>query len=721
MSATGSDRLYELLPVIYRRRDAELGEPLRALLAVIAEELQLLEDDISRLYENWFIETCDEWLVPYLGDLLGVRNLHPLPAGVFSQRAYVADTLALRRRKGTAAVLERLARVVTGWPAKSVEFFELLGTTQYLNHVRPGKGGTVDLREANRLELLGGPFERTAHTAEVRHIDNGRGRYNLPNLGVFLWRLQDYRLDEVTARAVTSPGDRRYTFHPLGLEAPLCNTPRTETQITQLADEVNVPGPLRRRPLYDELEAWRQALAEQATPVRRYFGENPVFQIHLKSEEKPVPSQQILICNLEGWQRPSATKTYRLPNGTTKELPIRVAVDPVLGRLAFPAAETPGEVKVTYAYGFSGDVGGGPYGRRRPPAQEDAAQPDTVTDPRALDLRLGVPSEYDTLTKALAAWNTPDNRGKATVIELEDNATYGLGPEGLAMLGDRLVIQAKNTRRPCLVGDIAVLNGGDKASLTLNGLLINGNLQVQGTLAELKIIHCTLAPGTPEKENKLFVNSAHDRLQLTIEHSIVGPLRLPGEMAGLTVRDSIIQALADPPIALAADDIGGTPGPPATLERTTIFGKVHVKELVLASEVIFTGRVTAARHQTGCVRFSFVPAGSRTPRRYRCQPDLALAQRAEELQWDSVQDLPEEERSPVLARLQPGFTSRQYGQPAYAQLSGRCAEEIRTGAEDGSEMGVFSQLKQPQRLANLRAGLEEYLRFGLEAGIFLVT
>jgi len=36
-------------------------------------------------------------------------------------------------------------------------------------------------------------------------------------------------------------------------------------------------------------------------------------------------------------------------------------------------------------------------------------------------------------------------------------------------------------------------------------------------------------------------------------------------------------------------------------------------------------------------------------------------------------------------------------------------------------MGVFSMLQQPQRLANLRVALEEYLRFGLEAGIFLAS
>jgi len=66
--------------------------------------------------------------------------------------------------------------------------------------------------------------------------------------------------------------------------------------------------------------------------------------------------------------------------------------------------------------------------------------------------------------------------------------------------------------------------------------------------------------------------------------------------------------------------------------------------------------------------------------------------------------------------LNPQFTSIDFGQPGYAQLSLRCADEIRTGAEDGSEMGVFSFLQQPPRETNLQTALDEYLRFGLEAG-----
>jgi hypothetical protein len=126
----------------------------------------------------------------------------------------------------------------------------------------------------------------------------------------------------------------------------------------------------------------------------------------------------------------------------------------------------------------------------------------------------------------------------------------------------------------------------------------------------------------------------------------------------------------------------------------------------------------AERRQVGCVRFSHVPQDSHTPRRYRCQPDLALTQREKEL---NVNVLPSAEENAIRIRVWPEFTRARYGEPAYLQLSATCADEIRQGAEDQSEMGVFCMLKQPQREGNLRIALDEYLRFGLEAGIFFVT
>src|SRR5688572_1065886 len=130
------DRLYALLPSIYRVRDAQQGEPLKALLAVIAEQVAVLEEDLAQLYDDQFIETCSEWAAPYIGDLVGARGIFSSPEAQISQRAYVGNTVAYRRRKGTATALEQMAYDVTRWNAHVVEYFQRLATTQYLNHLR---------------------------------------------------------------------------------------------------------------------------------------------------------------------------------------------------------------------------------------------------------------------------------------------------------------------------------------------------------------------------------------------------------------------------------------------------------------------------------------------------------------------------------------------------------------------------------------------------------
>ena len=74
-------------------------------------------------------------------------------------------------------------------------------------------------------------------------------------------------------------------------------------------------------------------------------------------------------------------------------------------------------------------------------------------------------------------------------------------------------------------------------------------------------------------------------------------------------------------------------------------------------------------------------------------------------------------RAEVEATVRPLFSARRYGDPALGQLDLRCAVQIRTGAESGAEMGAYEQLRQPQREANLRDALDEYLRLGLTAGL----
>src|SRR5688572_6125870 len=106
------DRLYELLPMVYRQRDAEQGYPLRALLQAITEQVNVVERDIDQLYQNWFIETCEDWCVPYIGELVGYRPVHEAgepgdprrPSArelnkILVPRRDVANTIRSRRRK----------------------------------------------------------------------------------------------------------------------------------------------------------------------------------------------------------------------------------------------------------------------------------------------------------------------------------------------------------------------------------------------------------------------------------------------------------------------------------------------------------------------------------------------------------------------------------------------------------------------------------------------
>ena len=156
------ERLYRLLPAIYRLRDAAEREPLRALVAAFAGEIAALEEDVAQLYDDQFIETCAPWVAPYIGDLVGYRPLHGVVPRVASPRAEVANTIAYRRRKGTALMLEQLAADVTGWPAHAVEFFERLATTQYMKHIRLHALATAELRDLTAAFAEGGACGRSA-------------------------------------------------------------------------------------------------------------------------------------------------------------------------------------------------------------------------------------------------------------------------------------------------------------------------------------------------------------------------------------------------------------------------------------------------------------------------------------------------------------------------------------------------------------------------------
>jgi hypothetical protein len=86
------DRLYELLPGFHRLADAQQGYPLRSLLRVINEQVNVVDDNIAQLYENWFIETCEDWVVPYIADLIGSPPLLGAGATVPDPRTVEGQT-----------------------------------------------------------------------------------------------------------------------------------------------------------------------------------------------------------------------------------------------------------------------------------------------------------------------------------------------------------------------------------------------------------------------------------------------------------------------------------------------------------------------------------------------------------------------------------------------------------------------------------------------------
>lgn len=712
-----ADTLMRLLPAVYRLRDDELADrsgtagPLRRLLAVIAAQAAALDEDLDQLYDDLFVETCAPWVLPYLAELVGATG------PVSGTRAVVAHTVAYRRRKGTAAVLELLAHDITGWPARAVEFFSVLATTQNVNHVRLDAHALLDIRHADRLEFLGGPFESVepgpppqvqcdamgkrvggrpnrllgnpGHTVEVRTIADRRGRYNVPHVGVFVWPMPAYPLHRSPAVEAFAGDRQRFLFHPLSIGTRLYNTPDTEADYSSLAQPLHVPLPITRRFLLGHLADCYPRCFEVEIATRNSDGEVVTEPIAKKTADIAVSE----LSDAGGsWSR-------------TPVVPDQVALDPQLGRLVFATPLAANEVPlVTFHYGFSGDLGGGEYYR-------DASFSDMSTVIHVANLvRKGEPfsSSAKSIQDGMAA--LPPEGG---VVEVLDNGRYGSSSIAPVSLSDlnfrRLELRAASGCRPLLEwsGPLVEVEGtGDFVELTLNGFLIVGaGFRVRG-IQRLRLRHCTLVPGlrlTAAGEPaapgapSLILETAGTEVE--IDHCIVGGLRTVRGTA-VVMRNSVLDATAVDKVAFASPslEMGGS----LRVENCTILGTVQAESLSLASNSIFladrTGEppLKVERRQEGCVRFCYLPPGAVVPRRHRCLP--------------TVDD-----------SSAPTFVSLRYGDPGYARLSLRCAPVIRRGADDESELGAFHDLQQPRREGDLLARLDEYLRFGMEAGVFPAT
>jgi hypothetical protein len=743
MSNTAQN-LFNLMPALYRLKDAQLAQsqtllssteivqlnalqalpslttvqqqqldvltakaargPLQSLLMLVAEQLAIVADNLDQLYDDQFIETCAPWVIPYIGDLIGYQSVRGVAPAVASPRAEVAHTISFRRRKGTVLVLEQVARDVTGWGAHAVEMFKVLADTQYINHIRPNNHYAPDLRRWEPGVYMNTGFDCTAHKVDVRRIAVERGRYNIQNIAIFLWSLNAYPLTMAPATAVLG-NPQCFRFSSLGRDFPLFNHPISQGEdITAPAEPANVPDRLRRHVLCQDIQN-----SLTGTPAV-YYGVGKSLALYVDG----ALASEIQVCDLAG------------ADGSWNNLPAAgglPAVDPHLGRIALPppAAGSAHKVQASFYYGFNADMGGGEY----PRSTTFTASPEQPL--------IRVPGDYATLHEALAVL------GGDGIVEITDSGTYS-EPGGLSVpvkASGHIELRAADGCRPTiLLGAELTVSGAAESSFDLNGLLlaydppsgaapplalIHVPNAATNKLSHLGLTHCTLVPGwtltsngtpDPAYAGLPTLLAESPGLQLEISKSIVGGLWV-NLNATANLSDSILDATAMSATAYVAtvDSVTHRPSPGGalTLSGCTVVGKVYASLLSLVSDSIFWAELSAAdvaatpplwraplwavRKQEGCVRFSYLPSGAIVPRHFKCV--------------EQGEGIP-----------QPLFYSLRYGDPAYCKLFSVTDDAIRRGADDGGEMGAFHFVLAPLRETDLRVRMTEYLPVGLEFGVF---
>ncbi|MBL8651935.1 MAG: hypothetical protein JNL35_16220 [Sphingopyxis sp.] len=749
--------LIELLPQHLRNRDAAGGRALEALMGLLAGELQVVERDLDQLYDNWFIESCESWVIPYIGALIGARPMRSFGAGEVGLRSYIANTLGYRQAKGTAAALEQIARDVTGWPVVAVEFFQKLIWSQHVNHVRPDALGTASVRDAEAARLSGGAFGTACHSAAAGPVDGASGRYAIPHVGLFVWRLDafpiGFLLNEpagyvgglVPRASAIGPAFRH--FDPLGADRALFNRLKGDRSIAGRVDMRMVPAPLDRRLLHRDLGRLRDGA------LSHWFDDTPVLRIRLDGAE--VPPDRLHSCNLETRDDGGGNPTWRRP-----EQAGHILFDPELGRLALHADDESKSVETNCAFAAPFPIGGGPYDRTASfAAWREEFFVEGADAPWVIGVSARVEEQTDdelqggvvvaSLAEAILRWNAIAGTGMRGLILLLDNASYADDLSDAAHIlripaNARLAIAAMAWpaveraggvierdltaltamhRRPHIQGDLrirAAAPGNDEEAglLILDGLLIEGEVAVMaGSLGSLALRHCTIGASAGGLTKGLRIISQNGGLAVAVDHCIAGSLALGSAGGGASIADSIIgedrDLEADPdPLALVVD----APLSDVEFARSTIFGRTAVRSIE-AENSLFLGTARAAQRQRGCVRFSYAPPTSRVPRRYRCQPDLTISE-AEQAAGGPVSDL---EKLRLARSTVPIFTASAYPASAFGQLALAGPDGIAAGAFGGAEMGAGFGAGTPFRRANLTDMLDEYLPFGLVAAPLFQT
>jgi hypothetical protein len=596
-----SQRLWALLPAVYRTDDSDPSGapgPLQELLNRVGAQVAVVRRSLDRLWADQSIETCDDWVIPYIGDLLGTNLVNGLDAP--RQRLDVAKTIHYRRGKGTLAILEELARDVTGWDAHVVEGFRRLARTRHgLDPMVGGAafpgadgaelaglltaedligaltgtpaGGLADLRSAHGAALAGSPFDESFHTADLRAGLGAIGHFGIPKLLVFLWRLTSFAIGDPTGTGdiLTSPGTpvavagcpNQFVFDPTGREVPLFLPP---------------PPPIAE----DFADSW--------TPAYEWQVPGPItasLQQAITATGSTAPPYPSPPPNLDPASPPASTPATLAGFAYAVSGAHLDRVWPELGRFSVHPSSPPrsaAQLSVAYYYGFSADLAAGPYDRLLlgDPPQQAGSHVTTVKGGTGLDTAL----------QRVAPSGT---------VVIGDSLTYGklqaVGTTATPI--ETVLVQAGPQLRPVLrpaapsapggtAPDWVFTGGGDKAELTLDGLLVCGcDIVLRGSFDTVRISACTLDPGTlrrgtppappaatplasavdgqPLRPTTIWIEADPPAAtgsppagsppqsgagaigQLLIDHSILGPIRTRygGSVEKLTITDSIVQAI----------------------------------------------------------------------------------------------------------------------------------------------------------------------------------
>lgn len=400
-----NDRLYSLIPAIYRIRDEESDGPLRAMLSVISQQVEVIERDMEQLYDNWFIETCAEWAVPYIGELVGHQPVVPTTGEITDPRIQarnrwlfprreIANIVKYRRRKGTLAVLEEIALDTAGWYTRAVEYRKQIVATPNLRFSDPDSVPQLpNFRDPELSDRWGGAFNKVGHTVNVRaqllaearkswrNPASSEQQIGLPiapkSIGLWVWRKPVYSITGVTPGCRVHRDVRYFTFHPLGLDVPLYNQPQRSDNPEELANENELPVALTRTRLGD---------GREQRPNQAYYAAGRSLVIRIKASFATqvgvtdssakgfveIPADRIRVTDLSDHRLTEVKDAW--PDAAAD-----VLLDPELGRFVLKAFRkapqcaldlSPRDLQVTYHAAFGGDLGGGEYYRPLDPQRK---------------------------------------------------------------------------------------------------------------------------------------------------------------------------------------------------------------------------------------------------------------------------------------------------------------------------------------------------------------